>query len=60
MDVVRNGDNITLDMPDGVTFAFDSSDLNAQFYPVLDKVAATTRGVRQDRHRSGRPHRQRR
>jgi outer membrane protein OmpA-like peptidoglycan-associated protein len=41
VDVVRNGDNITLDMPGGVTFAFNSADLNAQFYPVLDKVAAT-------------------
>jgi outer membrane protein OmpA-like peptidoglycan-associated protein len=41
VDVVRNGDNITLDMPGGVTFAFDSSDLNSQFYPVLDKVAGT-------------------
>ena len=41
VDVVRNGDNITLDMPGSVTFAFDSSDLNAQFYPVLDKVAGT-------------------
>jgi outer membrane protein OmpA-like peptidoglycan-associated protein len=41
VDVVRQGDNITLDMPGGVTFAFDSSDLNSQFYPVLDKVSAT-------------------
>jgi outer membrane protein OmpA-like peptidoglycan-associated protein len=41
VDVVRNGDNITLDIPGGVTFAFDSADVNAQFYPVLDKVAAT-------------------
>ncbi|MGB7740541.1 MAG: OmpA family protein [Steroidobacteraceae bacterium] len=41
VDVVRKGDNITLDMPGGVTFAFDSSDLNSQFYPVLDKVAGT-------------------
>ena len=41
VDVVRNGDHITLDMPGDVTFAFDSSDLNAQFYPVLDKVADT-------------------
>lgn len=41
VDVVRNGDNITLDMPGNVTFAFDSADVNAQFYPVLDKVAAT-------------------
>ena len=41
VDVVRKGDNITLDMPGGVTFAFNSADLNSQFYPVLDKVAAT-------------------
>jgi outer membrane protein OmpA-like peptidoglycan-associated protein len=41
VDVVRKGDNITLDMPGGVTFAFNSSDLNAQFHPVLDKVATT-------------------
>src|SRR5512145_1657652 len=41
VDVVRQGDNITLDMPGGVTFAFNSSDLNSQFYPVLDKVAGT-------------------
>ena len=41
VDVVRNGDNITLDVPGGVTFAFDSSELNSQFFPVLDKVSAT-------------------
>jgi outer membrane protein OmpA-like peptidoglycan-associated protein len=41
VDVVRNGDNITLDMPGGVTFGFDSSDLNSQFHPVLDKVSST-------------------
>jgi outer membrane protein OmpA-like peptidoglycan-associated protein len=43
VDVVRTGDNITLDIPGGVTFAFDSSNLNSQFYPVLDKVAGTLR-----------------
>jgi len=41
VDVVRNGDNITLDVPGGVTFAFNSAELNSQFYPVLDKVSAT-------------------
>jgi outer membrane protein OmpA-like peptidoglycan-associated protein len=41
VDVVRQGDNITLDVPGGVTFAFDSADLNSQFFPVLDKVAGT-------------------
>ena len=41
VDVVRNGDHITLDMPGNVTFAFDSADLNSTFFPVLDKVAGT-------------------
>jgi outer membrane protein OmpA-like peptidoglycan-associated protein len=41
VDVVRNGDNITLDVPGGLTFAFDSSNLNPQFYPALNKMAAT-------------------
>jgi outer membrane protein OmpA-like peptidoglycan-associated protein len=41
VDVVRKGDNITLDMPGNVTFAFNSAELNPQFNPVLDKVAQT-------------------
>jgi len=41
VDVVRKGDNITLDMPGGVTFATDSSQINPAFDPVLDKVAQT-------------------
>jgi outer membrane protein OmpA-like peptidoglycan-associated protein len=41
VDVVRQGDNIVLDVPGGVTFAFDSDALNSQFHPVLDKVAST-------------------
>lgn len=41
VDVVRKGDNITLDMPGNVTFAFDSANLNPKFNPVLDKVAQT-------------------
>ena len=41
VDVVRKGDNITLDMPGNVTFALNSAQLNPQFDPVLDKVAAT-------------------
>ena len=41
VDVVRQGDNITLNMPDNITFGFDRSDLQPQFYPVLDRVAAT-------------------
>lgn len=41
VDVNRVGDNIVLEMPSGITFEFNKSDVNAKFYPVLDKVAAT-------------------
>jgi outer membrane protein OmpA-like peptidoglycan-associated protein len=41
VDVVRQGNNITLNMPGNITFAFDSSNLQPQFYPVLDNVAST-------------------
>jgi outer membrane protein OmpA-like peptidoglycan-associated protein len=41
VDVVRQGDNITLNMPGNITFAFNSSSLQSQFYPVLDNVANT-------------------
>jgi len=39
VSVTRMGENITLNMPGNVTFAFDSGDISAQFYPVLDSVA---------------------
>jgi len=39
VSVTRIGDNITLNMPGNVTFAFDSGDISASFYPVLDSVA---------------------
>ena len=41
VDVVRQGDNITLNMPENITFGFDRSDLQPQFYSVLDRVAGT-------------------
>ena len=41
VDIVRQGDNITLNMPDNITFGFDRSDLQPQFYPVLDNLART-------------------
>lgn len=41
VDVSRQGNNITLNMPGAITFAFDSSNLQPQFYPVLDDVART-------------------
>ena len=39
VSVTRDGDNITLNMPGNVTFAVDSADISASFYPVLDSVA---------------------
>ena len=39
VSVTRNGDNITLNMPGNVTFAFNSANLDPQFYPVLSSVA---------------------
>src|SRR5690606_25365330 len=41
IDVVRLGDNITLNMPVKITFDFDSSTLKSQFYPALDNRVAT-------------------
>lgn len=41
VDVVRDGDNITLNMPGAITFGFDSSALAPQFRPVLDDLAVT-------------------
>lgn len=41
VDVVRQGDNITLNMPGNVTFGFDQATIQPQFYPVLDNVANT-------------------
>jgi len=38
VSVVRNGDNITLNMPGNITFASNSADLNARFFTVLDGV----------------------
>jgi outer membrane protein OmpA-like peptidoglycan-associated protein len=39
-EVVR-WDNLTINMPGGVTFATDSAQLNPQFHSALDKIAAT-------------------
>ncbi|MBN7135234.1 cell envelope biogenesis protein OmpA [Lysobacter enzymogenes] len=41
VDVVRQGDNITLNMPSNITFAFNSANLDPKFDPVLDNVAST-------------------
>jgi len=38
VSVTRNGDQIILNMPGNITFATDSADVSANFYPVLDSV----------------------
>jgi outer membrane protein OmpA-like peptidoglycan-associated protein len=38
VSVTRKGDNVTLNMPGNITFATDSSDLNAGFFEVLGSV----------------------
>ncbi len=39
VSVTRRGDELTLNMPSNISFAFGSSDLNSRFYAVLDSVA---------------------
>lgn len=39
VSVTRMGDNITLNMPGNITFRTDSSDLNGNFFSVLDSVS---------------------
>ncbi len=41
VQVVRKDDNITLNMPGGITFLTDSSEVRAESYPILDKLAGT-------------------
>lgn len=41
--VDREGDVIKLNLPDGVTFDFNKTELKPQFYPALNNVAATLR-----------------
>lgn len=40
VEVVRRGDELILKMPSGITFATDSSTIQAQYRPTLDKVAS--------------------
>lgn len=43
VSVTRMGDEIILNMPGNITFQTDSSDLNPQFFSVLDSVALVLR-----------------
>jgi outer membrane protein OmpA-like peptidoglycan-associated protein len=41
VNVIREGDNLVLDMPSGITFGVDSSTVQPAFQSTLDKVAQT-------------------
>ncbi|WP_376692418.1 OmpA family protein [Wenzhouxiangella sp. EGI_FJ10409] len=41
VDVVRDGDNITLSMPGAITFGFDSAEVQPRFLSVLDTLSDT-------------------
>ena len=41
VDIIRQGDELVLRMPDGITFGYDRADVQPQFRATLDGVAAT-------------------
>lgn len=49
VDVVRQGDNIMLNMPNNITFDFNSAALKPQFHSVLNNVATTLNEYGQSR-----------
>lgn len=40
VDVIRDGDDLLLRMPSGITFAYDRADVQHQFQPTLNDVAS--------------------
>lgn len=40
VDVIRDGDNLLLRMPSGITFAYNKADVQPQFQPTLNEVAS--------------------
>lgn len=47
VDVQRDGDVIKLNLPDGVTFDFNKTDVKPQFYPALNSIASTIKEYNQ-------------
>lgn len=41
VEIIRQGDELVLRMPEGITFAYDRADVQPQFRATLDGVAAT-------------------
>jgi outer membrane protein OmpA-like peptidoglycan-associated protein len=40
VDVIRDGDNLVLRMPSGITFGYDSATVQPQFQPTLNEVSS--------------------
>ncbi|HVH37545.1 MAG TPA: OmpA family protein [Sphingomicrobium sp.] len=47
VDVIRQGDDLLLRMPSGITFDYDRSDVKPEFRSTLDQVAQTLNGYNQ-------------
>ncbi|MFD1787730.1 OmpA family protein [Sphingomonas floccifaciens] len=47
VQVIRQGDELVLNMPSGITFGYDRADIAPQFRPTLDQVADVLREYRQ-------------
>lgn len=47
VDVQRDGDVIKLNLPDGVTFDFNKTEVKPQFYPALNNIAGTIKEYNQ-------------
>ncbi len=47
VDVQRDGDVIKLNLPDGVTFDFNKTEVKPQFYPELNNIASTIKEYNQ-------------
>jgi outer membrane protein OmpA-like peptidoglycan-associated protein len=41
VEIIRNGDELVLRMPEGITFGYDRADIQPQFRDTLDQVART-------------------
>lgn len=46
VEIIRQGDELVLRMPEGITFAYNRADVQPQFRATLDQVAATLQEYR--------------
>ena len=57
VDVIRQGDDLILRMPSGITFAYDRYDIQPQFQADAGPGRANPDGLQPDLYRRPRPHR---